>query len=814
MKRPLSFLLCGMLSASSAFSSDLSEAIQPLEEGVPQVSVVRLRALLASNVSAEDRREGSLKLGEALFASGQPEEALAVLSEPALRDLTPTKFFRAQSLAALARWTEALPLYQAAGADASFPFHIEALVGEAESHRALGHIDEALRTFAAVANDERWKTRAKMRSAELFLAKGDINAATRALESAAPKTAAERKEIRFLRARIESRFGHRKKAMELFGWIIKHPEGGAHSVLIAALIGIADEHLNANTPTAGDDFLEEFIEHHPDDGDLPLLFGKLDQLYVAERKQSRHELGRWSRDPAQPRRALSQWYLARAELRLGRRDMARQAFEQLRAKHPATPALTDALMEYAQLESDDHDFDQALAILEEARALAPRPHALERLDFLAGETQFRASRFAAAAETFQRVARQSEDHASDALVNMSLAWLEAGDEKQLAAGERELAERSADPAAKGELDLEKGLAQAARGEKNAGDSLRHFIHDYPTHRRVSEAWVALAEMAFHDAAPRLSEAQQDLKEAAENHPTPAAAERGDYLIIWIEEAATQPNETKVIELAIRFLEKYPASSSAPEVRLKLAETFYRRQDFASAQTQFTLLAQQNPAAPLAERAQFFAAQAAMQSMGSGALDRALLLLAEVVKKNGELKWAARNEQAVIERRLGKTDDALTLYEEVLKGDGKSAEKREALCGRGDIFYGLGAADPENYRRAVGMYEQLAAQTDAATHWHNQALFKKGICLERLNASDEALAAFYGIIEDGSRPDRRREFFWFYKAGFNAARLLEEQSHWKPAAVIYEKLAFAGGSRSEEAKERLNRLRLEHFLWEQ
>ncbi|MFN2509711.1 MAG: hypothetical protein ABR589_13190, partial [Chthoniobacterales bacterium] len=87
------------------------------------------------------------------------------------------------------------------------------------------------------------------------------------------------------------------------------------------------------------------------------------------------------------------------------------------------------------------------------------------------------------------------------------------------------------------------------------------------------------------------------------------------------------------------------------------------------------------------------------------------------------------------------------------------------------------------------------------------------CLEKLHMPTEALATFYQIVEDESRPGRQREFFWFYKAGFNAARLLEEDSKWQPAAAVYEKLAFAGGGRSEEAKSRLNQLRLEHFLWE-
>jgi hypothetical protein len=87
-----------------------------------------------------------------------------------------------------------------------------------------------------------------------------------------------------------------------------------------------------------------------------------------------------------------------------------------------------------------------------------------------------------------------------------------------------------------------------------------------------------------------------------------------------------------------------------------------------------------------------------------------------------------------------------------------------------------------------------------------------LCLEKKSERADALATFYKILEEDTRPDRRRELFWYYKAGFNAARLLEEDSRWESAAAIYEKLASAGGSRSEEAKARLTNLRLEHFLW--
>jgi TolA-binding protein len=358
--------------------------------------------------------------------------------------------------------------------------------------------------------------------------------------------------------------------------------------------------------------------------------------------------------------------------------------------------------------------------------------------------------------------------------------------------------------------LEEGLVQAAKGDEKAAKSLQQFIHDFPKNPRVSEALVSLAELAFHASPPRLDEARKYLSRAAES-PTAAAAERADYLNIWIEESAGG-NEAKVIELAKHFLEQHGTSPFAPEVRMKLAELYYQRQDFANAQTQFELIAQQTPDNSLGEKALFFAAESAMSSMGEHSLDRAIVLFDQVVRQNGPLRWAARNEQAVIERKLGKPKDALALYDEVLKSDAGPPEKREAMCGKGDIFFEMGTTDPSNYQRAIEIYDQLASDKDEPIHWRNQALFKKGLCLEKKSERANALAAFYKILEEDARPDWRRELFWYYKAGFNAARLLEEDSKWESAAAIYEKLAAAGGSRSEEAKARLTNLRLEHFLW--
>jgi len=795
--------------------SELETAARPMEEGVPQVAVLRLRTLLGTNLSAEEHRVASTKLGEALLAAGQAEEALKVLEDPALQSLPGILFWQAQALAALERWIEALPLYAQTAAQKGTAFHSAALFGQAETLRALGRRDEALQLFAFLFSDPAWNDRARLRSVELLLEKQDNAGARRLLDKTRPSALGDKKEKRYLQGRLEAQWNHLERAIELYQTILRTPEGTSRAVLIATLCANAEANLQLGTPEAGDDPLEDFIEHHGTDPELPTIFAKLDQVYRAEHQASTQELGRWANDLLQPRKSFALWYLARAELRAGRRDAALRVFGRLRQEHAQSPVLAEGLIEAAEMELADRRFDEALAILNEARALQPSSTLLDRVALLAGRAHYRARHFKAAAETFEQVAHNSRPVANDSLFNASLAWLRLNDNVRFLAATKELTQNGGTEEARGDLLFEQGLAQAGQGDKKAAATLDGFLREFPQHKRSAEAWVALAELAFHAVPPKFEEARQNLERARKSPPNAAANERGDYLAIWIEDAAPNSDPAKITSAAAEFLRKYPASALLPDVRMKLAETYYRRQDFPNAQTQFQILAQENPRGPFAEKALFFAAKAATQSMGSEALARALVLLDEVVKKNGELKWAARNEQAVIERRLGKGDDATTLYDEVLRGNATPEEKREALCGKGDILYEAGQSARENYKRAIDIYDQLAAQKDAPSHWRNQALFKKGICLEKLGDRANALATFYKILEEENRPDRpAREYFWFYKAGFNAARLLEDDSKWQPAAVVYQKLASAGGTRSDEAKSRLGRLRLEHFLWEQ
>ena len=805
--------LLGLLAqfARADISAEIAEASAPLTEGVPEVAVARLQALLNKDLPDADWQIVAEKLAEAQVAAREPEDTLVLLAGPRLRGLPWAKFWRAQALAALSRWADALPLYEELTRDRGSPFDGAATFGTAEMLRALGKRQQALRKLDLLFNDKEWITRAQLRAAELSIEMADAPNARRLLAEMRPTLVAERRERRVLRGRLELILQRPERAIGMFQALLKRPEGAPHATLIAALLGIADAHVQLKTPEAGDDVLERFIDRHPADSDLALLFEKLDSLYRAEHKPSRNELEKWVRRPEQPRRTFARWYLARMEVRAGRTERARQLFSDLRRTSIKSPAIAQALLEFAQFELNDRHFDEAIAILDDARLLRPDPALLTRINFLSANVNYLAKRFATATAAFEQIAYSNSPWTKVALFNASSGWLQLGNHARFLADYSQLEKQGGDEQARANLRLEEGLMQAAKGDKTAAASLHQFIHDFPKNPRVSEAWVGLAELAFHSSPPRFDEARKNLARATELRPTAAAAERADYLTIWVEESA-RGDETKVIDLAKRFLEQHGLSPFASEVRMKLAELYYRRQDFANAQTQFELIAQQDPDDSLAETALFFAAESAMSSMGQHSLDRAIILFDQVVQKNGALRWAARNEQAVIERKLGKSKDALALYDEVLKSDAAPSDKREALCGKGDIFFEAGATDSNSYQRAIETYDQLASDKNESIDWRNQALFKKGLCLEKKNDRAGALAAFYKILENEARPDQRRELFWYYKAGFNAGRLLEEDSKWESAAAIYDSLAAAGGSRSEEAKARLNNLRLEHFLW--
>src|SRR5439155_12112868 len=229
-------------------------------------------------------------------------EALKLFEPPEFLRGISADFWHAQALAALAHWEEALVIYQKIAAGTSM-LRSDALFGATEALRALGRGEEALRALGPLLQDARWSVRAKLRSADILLDRKDADGANHFLRETQPTSLTERKEKHFLNGRLRAQENQLDKAIDNYSSILKDVEGVPHPLLIATLFAIADAHLQRQTPDEGDDVLEDFIDHHPNDPALPAIFAKLDELYRAERKPSRNTLSRWLREKEQPRQA-------------------------------------------------------------------------------------------------------------------------------------------------------------------------------------------------------------------------------------------------------------------------------------------------------------------------------------------------------------------------------------------------------------------------------------------------------------------------------------------------------------------------------
>jgi len=373
-------------TAKADFSSDLVRASAPIAD-VPEVAIIRLRALLIPNMSVDQRRVVTEKMVEALVRANRPADALNYLKEGQMQQTASGKFWSAQVFAALGRWNEALPLYEAATQDPTFPQRDDAIFGTADALRALNRADEATQKLSQLLQNKNWQVRAGLRLASLYLDKGDTQAADRTLEQISSENSAERKLHRFLRGRLEMAQHHPDRALVYLEPLTKKPREVSHPLIVATLFAIADAHRELKTPETGDDFLEDFIDHHPNDPALPELFAKLDELYRAEKKPVRAELERWTRETDQLRRGLAQWYLARIEIRNGRLERARQLLTALRLSHANMPELAGGLVEFADLEMEDGHLPEAIAIAEGARAGRPSDQLARRRDFLVGRAR-------------------------------------------------------------------------------------------------------------------------------------------------------------------------------------------------------------------------------------------------------------------------------------------------------------------------------------------------------------------------------------------------------------------------------------------
>jgi outer membrane protein assembly factor BamD (BamD/ComL family) len=431
--------------------------------------------------------------------------------------------------------------------------------------------------------------------------------------------------------------------------------------------------------------------------------------------------------------------------------------------------------------------------------------------------------YAKASEAFDVLIRENAAESVVLRYNHAIAGLRTGD---LDCVRRELEFLKQMPSAdslSAELELEIAFHFARENHPDAESLLSAFLKEHPHHMRRGDARVALAEI-YYRGAERVSvpmdkdgfrkRCREELIQVAGDPQTPRAAAQAAYLAIFLADAPNARDELKVIELGEAFVRERSESSLLADVRMKLGEVYLRRKDFANAEAQFASSAKLKQGSPEANQALYLAGQCASALLNPGSVDRALGYWEKLAQAGGALYWEARYQQATVKSRIGEEKEGVVLFDLILASSSNaSAElKFSAKCGKADAMLALARRSGEAIDLPMTEYRELVSMADVTPYWRNQAIYKIAKAYEVQKENEKALEAFYSVLDLPGSVEAG-EYFWLFKAGFDAARILEGKQIWRDTIALYERLGKLGGPRAEEAKTRARQIRLEKFIWE-
>jgi TolA-binding protein len=810
MRLLLAILVAVQLVCASTRADLLDDAIQAHQAGIPEVSITKLRQYLGTHPQGIRAQTATILLARCLIETQKMGDAAQVLAGAVGPEAT---FLKAQEAFRSGRFREAAD-YFAELTRSTNDFSIEARLGLADTQKAAGESGAALKTLdPLIVDGQSEDPRAKLLAAEIYLAESNIPEAEKLISGLKPNSGKTEIEKKCLEGELALKQGRLEDAATAFGKVLEKPEDRTFRIVAVARLGLAKVLVQKQEYEEAENELERLISDQPRSPVLGELFQSLFEIYSKENNPETSELSRWAAEnteisgPDRPAYAL--YYLARLQIQQGLTTEAAQNCRKLVERFPDHPIAVDASLILGHQQIESGHFDEAIKQLQALLEQSPNlpAEARFRINYLLGEAQYLDGNIANARDIFHALSLQQSDHRQDALFNWAICSLELGDGAAFEQAFRQIDEGNPAQQLVGDLLFDKGLLEAKSGNAGADETLRNFIKRFPNHPQKAQAHLIQAELRMTGQPPDLKGAGKTLGEVGPSGDL-QSDEKTDRVKFFLAASDPSQNARSVQALAQDYLQKYPDSPAKAEVRLKLGELYFRENNFPNAQTQFELVREDSPDSPLVETALFLAGESARKSLNPASIDRAISLFEDVNKLGGPLKFQARLEQAATMRQTKHEKEAIVLLDDLLTQNPPTDIRYQALDGKGECLFTLAANDPKMYELAINTFNILLSSEGLPTEWRQQALYQKGKCFEKLGKLDEALSNYYDVLA----AEGGRDQLWFFRAGFDAAQILEDRRSWSSAASVYERLANTRGARSEEAKIRLTRLRLEHFLW--
>ncbi len=477
--------------------------------------------------------------------------------------------------------------------------------------------------------------------------------------------------------------------------------------------------------------------------------------------------------------------------RAGRVDEARQAIERLLSEFPASPVVDRAhyrLGEYSYAQGDLSTAEAAYQRALEATGEGPlAPYARYGLGWTAlGREDFRAAEahFAELLDRHPDHGLKARAHYGRGMARQQLGEYAAAAEDLTTAlaGDLSATERS-------DARYVLGLAKAGLGEyAEAAAAFTALLEDDVEYGAADRV---LYELAWaQKAAGRDAEAAQTFTRLAREHEESALAAEAWYHVA--EDAYDREDYRRSAVGYHRAMQRAGQDELAERATHKLGWAYYHQGDFERAQQTFHFQRATYPQGPLAADALFMQAECLFQQQRYA---EALAIYEQVQEAStDEFRVLALLHGGQAAAQLEQWEESLDLLTRASASFPESPYLPEVLYEQGWALHRLGRTD-----EALAAYREVIAQTGREVA--ARAQFMIGELLFENQDYAEAVKAFFQVVYGYSFPE------WQANAAFEAARCFEAMQRPAQAIQQYRELIdkFPESDKAGLARQRIERL---------
>ena len=446
------------------------------------------------------------------------------------------------------------------------------------------------------------------------------------------------------------------------------------------------------------------------------------------------------------------------------------------------------------------------------RLISKYPGSSPDLVFQQGALAFLKKDYSLAQKLFREAARRaSETTAENALFNENLAALNANDASGAAALIKEAAGSSR---LRESILFEQAHYAAKRMAPQAAELLANFITLAETPALKTQARLDQVEVALNLNPPDLETVQAILPLLEKEQLSPEQTMQLARLNIL--EAESRQEWPNAIQSCRRAIALDSEGKQADMLYLKLGELLYKNGDFHEAQLVLQPFPSKYPDSPLQAAALFLAGKAAQQSNTGSTLNAALNIFKTLGTGDTPFAQPARIEEASVLLRMGKADQCIAALENLLSSPLPRYMRLLALSIQADAWVAKEDTHSDTLCKAINLCTEILDTPNLGLAWKFKALTQRAQFYERMNEQKKALDDYASILAhtpSGSSANKRRDWHWFYNAGFASIRLLGQLQDWDGALALAKKLAQTSGPRAREAAAYARRIQLEHFIWQ-